>query len=96
MDNIFEIKDKTGRTIHLPREKWKHIIIRHPELVNWIEEIKETLVHPLFINNDPADDKLKYYHRRYKKIAQYVVVIVKYLNSEGIILTSFYTENERP
>ncbi len=96
MDKIFEVKERTGRTIYLPRESWKHIVVRHPELVNWIEEIKETLVHPLFINDDLTNDSIKYYHRRYKKREQYVLVIVRYLNGKGIIITSFYTENEKP
>lgn len=40
MDWIFEIKDKSGRDVHLSRERWKHIMTEHSKLANKIEDIK--------------------------------------------------------
>jgi len=46
MTFVFEVTDKTGRKIHLSKERGSHIRQRHPNVVN-IEEIEETLKKPL-------------------------------------------------
>ena len=38
MENIFEIKDKTGRKIKLTKKQWTHIKKDHPEIVDGISE----------------------------------------------------------
>ncbi len=47
MSWVFEIKDKSGRKIHLSKERWTHINQEHPEVSNYLEEIKETIQSPL-------------------------------------------------
>jgi len=42
---IIDVKDKSGRTIHLSNERWKHIQ-RHPEMSDSLEQIKEALQNP--------------------------------------------------
>ena len=54
--NNFEIKDKTGRKIHLSDERWNHIVTEHPELANKIEEIKEILLNPLIIGRSKNEE----------------------------------------
>jgi len=35
MDYVFEIIDKSGRKIHLSKERWnKHIRLEHPNIAN--------------------------------------------------------------
>ena len=46
---IFEIRDKSGRKIHLSDERWKHIVTEHSGLANKIEDIKDILLNPLII-----------------------------------------------
>ncbi len=93
MDWIFEIKDKSGREIHLSRERWKHIIHEHPEVSPYWEELKETLRNPL--NIVPYEPDELYYYYKYFKANQppYLLVIVKYLNGRGFIITAYFTSN---
>ncbi len=44
---LFEIEDKSGRKIHLTKERWSHINQEHPEIADYLEEIKETLKNPI-------------------------------------------------
>ena len=46
MSNIFEVIDKTGRKIRLSKERWKHIRMEHPEIVN-SEDIEEVIKKPI-------------------------------------------------
>jgi len=87
----FEIKDKTGRIIRLSKEQWLHIQ-KHPEMSNQSEQIKETLEIPTVITGFEFDEQVRFYYRFYKEKKQYLLVMVKYLNGEGFIITAFYTD----
>lgn len=91
MIRIFEIKDKTDRKIYLSKERWAHIQ-KHPEIANQIEKIKETLQSPEIILKFEHDPKVYFYYRYYKERREYLFISVKYLNGEGFIITSFYTD----
>jgi len=93
---IFEVKDKTGRTIYLADERWKHIISEHPEVTNFLEEMKETLVQPTKIATFYYDEKVRYHYRYFKKLkspAKYFLVIIKYLNGNGFIITAYFVKS---
>ena len=91
MNWIFEVKDKSGRKIHLSDERWKHIVIEHSDLANKIEDIKDAVSNPLIIGKSVYDENVRYYQKYYKKLSKYLLVSVKYLNGEGFIITAFYT-----
>ena len=93
---IFEIKDKSGRKVHLSNERWNHIITEHPEVADYFEEVKETLSNPVKITAYELDDDVKYYYKYFKNrvpSAKYLLVIVKYLNGKGFIITSYFMRN---
>ncbi len=95
MNLIFEVEDKSSRVIHLSNERWKHINQEHPEVSLYIEEIKETLKNPVKITNYPFDENLRYYYKyvKEKEPAKYLLVIVKYLNNHGFIITAYFVNN---
>ena len=62
MSIIFEIVDKTERKIRLTKKQWKHILRRHHDMINYQEEIKETLRNPQNITDHPLDEKSRYYY----------------------------------
>ncbi len=73
MTRLFEVKDKSSRTIYLSNERWKHITTRHPEVTD-IEEIREAVLNPLVIKQDRFDESLKYYYRFNKPKKKYLMV----------------------
>ncbi len=92
MPHIFEVEDYTGRLIHLSEERYAHIL-KHKDIHHTLEEIQQTIFHPLKITYLPAN--LAYYYRYYKQRmskAKYLRVIVKYLNGKGFIITSYFVE----
>ncbi len=93
MDYIFEVKDKTERKIHLPNKSWEHITRRHPYMTNFLDEVKETLGKPDKITNYSLDDNIRYYYKYYKNINfsnKYLLVIIKYLNGSGFVISSYF------
>jgi len=91
---VFEITDKTGRKIHLSKERWKHIQ-RHPHMYEQLENIKLTIQNPLTIRYYEEDEDVIYFYKEFKDgepSERYLLVSVKYLNGEGFIITSFFTD----
>jgi len=43
MEKKWFVRDRDGREIYLTEEQWKHIVTRHPELRNHLEEVLKTV-----------------------------------------------------
>ena len=93
MPYIFEIKDKSGRIIHLSEERLKHILSEHPALFNYTDELLKTLKEPIKILPSKSDENVKKYYKWLKNKRKYLIVVVKYLNNHGFIITSFFVGN---
>jgi len=96
MDIVFETIDKTGRKIRLTRKQYSHICKKHPTVSNYFEEIKETLIKPDKIIESDDNKNVGFYYKFYKKLKtpyQNILVIVKYLNGEGFIISAYFVKN---
>jgi hypothetical protein len=96
MDIIFEIVDKTGRKIRLTKKQNSHINKKHPAIAIYINEIKETLQKPDAITKSETDENVRFYYKYYKYLIsphKYILVIVKYLNGDGFIITALFEKN---
>ncbi|MBI5064955.1 hypothetical protein HZA97_01850 [Candidatus Woesearchaeota archaeon] len=93
---VWVIKDKTRRCIFLSHERWRHINQEHPEISEYFEELKYTLEKPLKISTYENDEKIKYYYKYFKQrntSSKYLLIIVKYLNGKGFIITAYFVRN---
>lgn len=45
------VHDLFGRLIEIPENLWHHVCQQHPELINYLIEIKETTVCDCIINS---------------------------------------------
>jgi len=91
---IFEIKSILNRRIRLTQIQWFHIIFHHPELKKERRKIFETLIKPNLVLYDKDKGTYNYY-RKFKKTPisdKFMHVIVKHLNKEGFIITSYFTD----
>lgn len=96
MSYIFQTTDESGRKIYLSKERWTHINQEHPEVSDYLEEIKETLKNPTKIKEIDYDKDVRYFYRYYKNIelsAKNLLVIAKYLNGEGFIITAYFVRS---
>jgi len=83
-----------GTKVFLTNERWKHIILRHPELENKINRALETVSHPDEAYADPAG-AIHALKRLIHEVSDYLVVIYHKENREGYIRTAYYTNLRR-
>ena len=77
----------------MPKRSWTHITRKHPIISNYLEEIKSTLKNPLKITDYGLDEGMQYYYKQIKNKEppyNYLLVVVKYLNGEGFIVTIYF------
>ncbi|WP_111670027.1 hypothetical protein [Algoriphagus litoralis] len=77
--------------IRIPTERWEHVILGHPEMIDFEIEVFETLSNPdvVFEGNNLEKIAVKDYLINLGKI---IVVVYKELNKEdGFLVTSFLT-----
>lgn len=95
-DVILDVIAKTNRRIYLPKKQWLHITKSHPDMANYLEEIRETIKNPAKITDYNQSDNIKYYYKYFKhreSSNKYLLVVVKYLNGEGFIVTAYFMKS---
>ncbi|MEM2975814.1 MAG: hypothetical protein QW821_05295 [Candidatus Bathyarchaeia archaeon] len=83
-----------GTKILLTEERWKHIVLRHPELENKLTLILETVANPHEVYMD-VSGTFHALRRLSGELSDYLVVIYSKENKEGYIRTAFYTNYRR-
>lgn len=87
------ITDVFKEAIELTDERWKHIIIEHPEIEPYRDRIKEVLSSPDYVQKSKRDENVLLYYKFYDDIfdGKYLIVIaMKGLRS--FILTCYITD----
>lgn len=91
---LFETIDKTNRKIRLTKERWSHIRKKHPEVEN-LEDVEETVKNPTKITFPKIDESVGFYYKYFKNRPshhKYLLVLVKYLNGDGYVMTAYYED----
>jgi len=93
---LFSTKDPLGRKVILLEKVWdEHIIIRHPELINQINEVKHTVERPNIISSGRKENRDIYFRlgaiKKYPKL--YITVIVEFTRGIGKIKTAHLSSN---
>ncbi len=83
-----------GTRVFLTEERWKHIVLRHPELENKLHLVLDTVANPdeIYIDTAGAFHALK---KLSGEISDYIIVIYYKEKREGYIRTAFYTSYRR-
>ncbi len=88
---IFEVKAKKNGKIKLTEERETHIVMRHPEMLNKSESIRESLVAPELIKESAYDSQTWIYYRQHST-NDYIAVVAKIKNDSGFVITSYIAE----
>lgn len=90
---IFRINEKLGKSIRLTKERWKHIIERHPEVKPLLSKIKNTLQNPEIITQNPFNKNEKYYHKYFNSLNNYLIIVLEI--EKGFIITIFIARKRK-
>ena len=58
-------------------------------MTNKLEKVKDVLIRPNQTIHSPQDQNVRYYFRYYKDSKAFLIVVVKYLNGDGFVITAF-------
>jgi hypothetical protein len=88
---IFNISSILRKQIRLTDKQWAHIRYKHKELDNQLQLMKLTLQEPDAVYYSPQAENYHYYKyfTQTPVSEKYLLLIVKHLNKEGFIITSF-------
>ena len=90
-------KDVEGRSIRLTEERRRHIL-EHPEMVDMIPVIEETLMSPHKIVESLSDAQAHLYYRFYigtKVGDKHLCVVVKINLNDAFVLTAYLTDTTK-
>ncbi len=80
--------DTDGIFVLLGRKEWnEHISKRHPELNNFLDEIRQAIEKPDLRHRDPEDSRVKLHYREIPQEKRlhlklvYLLVVIKYVNA---------------
>jgi len=87
--------DRYHRQIRFTDEREQHLVTTHPEMVDQIAQIEETLVMPDTVVQSNSAVDVEMFYRFYQLTpvnAKYLCVVVKLLPSDGFIITAYFTD----
>ena len=94
---VFEIVAYDGKIIRLTEVQWLHVVFFHPEVEGEQKKLREVLENPEVVVRGATEDT-KIYYKFYPSTpvaSKYLAVVVKVLDREGFIVTSYFTERVR-
>jgi hypothetical protein len=97
MSVLFEVESYDGKRVRLTHVQWLHIVFFHPEVESELDKLERTLKKPeIVVEGATSDTKVCYRVFRVTPVSRkYLAVVVKVLDGEGFIMTSYYTERIR-
>lgn len=90
--DIATITSKNGVLIRLTEERWKHIVLLHPNLSDKQTKVLSTVKNPDYILKGQAQELLAV-----SKLSArlYIVVVYKEIKPDGFIITAYDTTDVR-
>jgi len=90
-DLHFEIKSSLGKRIRVTKGYWNRIVeTKHAIMKGKEEIIKESLKNPDELRTSRKDPKVVLHYKKIDK--KYCCAVVKHLNGEGFIITTYMTD----
>ena len=88
---MFEIITPLNKKIRTTTEYWEFIINqKHPIMKDKKDLVIDTLKNPEFIRISLKDPLIYLYYKKYGKY--FICVVVKHLNGDGFIITTYLTD----
>ncbi|MBE9166905.1 hypothetical protein IQ238_04930 [Pleurocapsales cyanobacterium LEGE 06147] len=87
----FEILTPLDFTVRTSESYWQCLIIKHPDIENLEELVKQTLASPDEVRRSSRDsDVFLFYLTRNEK--RWVVAVARRLNGNGFLITAYQTD----
>lgn len=86
----FQVRCQLDKLVRTSKSYWRKITqVKHPRLRSKTLLVKDALRNSDLIRQSKSDKKVYLYYRKQNK--HYLCVVVKHLNGDGFIITSYFT-----
>ncbi|MDP1743172.1 MAG: hypothetical protein Q8L51_00110 [Candidatus Amesbacteria bacterium] len=95
-DILLEVDDVFDKKVRITAAYWKYVLYtKHREAINElnIELLKKCLVDPNFVISTLEKSVVQFYHQM--DDSRYVCVVVRHLNGDGFVITSYITRQPK-
>lgn len=91
---LFEVNDVFGKRIRTTKLYWEKIKSeKHRELEFEKEDVVIVLQNPDEVYRSVTDDYIRLFLKKFEH--ETLIVVVKYLNGDGFVITSYQTSKEK-
>lgn len=87
---LFTVPTPLGFSVRTTKAYWELIQRKHPEIVGKELEVQQCLREPNFVRRSTQDPLVYLFYRSLRPY--YLAVVVKRLNGDGFIITSYVTD----
>jgi hypothetical protein len=89
---LFEVSTPLGFRVRVMRSYWELITtIKHPVMAGYELTVQDTLKAPAQIRLSRSDGSVYLFYRQ-GRVGRWIYAVVKRLNDEGFLITSYPTE----
>lgn len=84
-----------SQPVELTEERWQHIVIEHPEVIDHKEKIPIVLADPDYVKRSKRDEHVILYYRYFADIfdGKYLLVAVKKDLLRSFVVTGYVTRS---
>ena len=86
---LFEILTPLGFTVRTSAAYWQKIILKHPDLAEYLELVKQALALPDEIHRSSRDAEVLLFYLAGEH--RWVVAVARRANHEGFLITAYQT-----
>jgi hypothetical protein len=91
-DILFTVQTPLGFSVRIPRRSWELIVtIKHPVMAGREADVRGTLQSPAQVRRSRSDPAVYLFYRP-ERPGRWICVVVKRLNGEGFLITTYPTE----
>ena len=83
----FEARCGLGKHVRITRERWQHILHKHPEMTGREDDVGKVLEDPDEIRRSKKDASVFLYRRQFGD--HYIRDVIKHYNDEALLITTF-------
>ena len=87
----YETVTYDGKLLGLTGDGWRHICTVHPELEGELDKVSRTTKSPDLVKQGNKRDTFYKFFPETIVSLKYLVLIIKYLNAEGLVVTRYFT-----
>ncbi len=87
---LFEIPTPLGFTVRTTADCWHRLVAKHPDLLDKLEEVKDTLRQPEQVRQSRRDPAVLLFYRR--GVRHWVVAVAKRADHAGFLVTAYQTD----